>query len=60
MKRPYPDEIIFFSGNRWGVNIRDFVSGIEEDDFWNINGYFTLASDGELVQALVISIILKS
>lgn len=62
MKRIYyPDEILLFSGNTWGVRIEDFMAGLEDkEDFWNINEYFTLASDGELVQALVISIILRS
>lgn len=59
MRTP-PDEIVFFSGNSWSVNIGDFMGGIEEDDFWNVNRYFTLVSDGELVQALVISVILRS
>ena len=60
-KVQHPDEILFFSGNTWGVRIEDFVAGLEDEkDFWNINEFFTLASDGELVQALVISVIFRS
>lgn len=50
----YPDEVVFFSGDSWGVRISDYMRGIDDDDFWNVHGYFMLASDGEIVQALVI------